>query len=122
MILRSKNMNYLLIVIGIFLIIVNLRGLFNKKIDFNRIFKVKAKEENAGDLQILDLRKEFSEKILDLEMEISRINERLNEREDKDIKKAMEVKKLIDEGLTVEMISEKLKTSREEIILLKDLY
>jgi len=115
-------MNYFLIGIGIFLIIVNLRGFFNKKINFSKIFKVKFNEENSSDLQIMELRREFSEKILDLELEIVQIKEKLKSIEGEDIKKAKEVKKLIDEGLTVEMISEKLKASREEIILLKDLY
>ncbi|MDV3426934.1 MAG: hypothetical protein LIR50_07075 [Bacillota bacterium] len=114
-------MNYFLIGIGIFLISVNLIGM-SKKIDFKGIFKGKSMESDEKDLKILELRREFSEKILELELEINKIKTELSNMESKDIKKAKEVKKLIDEGLTVEMISEKLKTSREEIILLKNLY
>ncbi|MFA6940379.1 MAG: hypothetical protein WCQ54_05265 [Clostridiaceae bacterium] len=115
-------MNFILIGIGIFLIFVNLIGMSKKKLDFKGIFKGKSIESDENDLKIMELRQEFSEKIIELELEINQIKNELNGMESKDIKKAKEVKKLIDEGLTVEMISEKLKTSREEIILLKGLY
>lgn len=115
-------MNFFLIGIGIFLIFVNLMGMSKKKTGFKGIFKVKSAESDENDLKIMELRREFSEKLIELEMEINQIKTQLNDMENKDIKKAKEVKKLIDEGLTVEMISEKLKASREEIILLKDLY
>lgn len=115
-------MNFFLIGIGIFLIFVNLMGMSKKKTGFKSIFKVKADKSDDNDLKIIELRREFSEKLIELEMEINQIKTQLNDMEGKDIKKAKEVKKLIDEGLTIEMISEKLKASREEIILLKDLY
>lgn len=115
-------MNFLLIGIGIFLIIVNSMGMLKKKVDFKGIFKGSSKEPDIYDIKLLELRREFSEKILDLELEINQIKSNLNEKESKDIKKAMEVKKLSEEGLSIEMIAEKLKASREEIILLKDLY
>jgi hypothetical protein len=115
-------MNYFLIGIGLFLIFVNFIGMSKKKVDFKGIFKGKSEESDEIDLKLMELRREFTEKILDLELEIDQLRIKLNREENQDIKKAKEVKKLINEGLTVEMISEKLKTSREEIILLKDLY
>lgn len=115
-------MNYFLIGIGLFLIFVNFIGMSNKKVNFTGIFKAKSEKSDEIDVKIMELRREFTEKILDLELEINQIRNKLNAAENKDVKKAKEVKKLLDEGLTVEMISEKLMISREEIILLKDLY
>lgn len=114
-------MNYLLISIGIFLIVVNLKGVFKGRFNFKSIFKNNLNDNNQKSEEYFLLRKEFSQKILELELEIEEIKNSISSKENLDFKKAREVNRLFKEGLDEEMIAWKLKISREEIALLKDL-
>lgn len=135
----------LLLIIGSILITLNVCALKKEKSSFQ--FKLNNSENNMEEfeVQIGALRKEFSETILELQIEIqnlsrdsndyiskingSSITEKIertptkrNENNTTNSVKINEIEKLITQGLTTEEISQKLGMGKGEVLLIKQLY
>jgi len=124
----------LLLIAGSILIILNVRALKKEKSSF------KFNLDSAGDhmeefeVGLGQLRKEFSETILELQMEIQSLDEKFSkektnvtspkksENNAANSVKINEIEKLSSQGLTIEEIAKKLGMGKGEVLLIKQLY
>jgi hypothetical protein len=155
---------FLLILIGISLVIINVKAFKNEKNTFKETFDDVSSNLKDYDVDIGKLRKEFAETILELQQEIEDlkdnidnekvktyqedeiddeyINSDIEENNEKDdftegldkqhneqkseeqlnSVKINEIKEMMNEGLSVDSISEKLGMGKGEILLIEKLY
>lgn len=118
----------LLLIIGGILIILNVRALKKEKSSFQFTLNNSGNNMEEFAIQIGELRKEFSETILELQLEIQNLNEikktsqKKNGNNTTNSVKINEIEKLITLGLTTEEISQKLGMGKGEVLLIKQLY
>jgi hypothetical protein len=156
---------FLLILIGISLVIINVKALKNEKNTFKETFDDVSSNLKDYDVDIGKIRKEFAETILELQQEIEDLKDNIdnekvktyqedeidNEYINSDIEesngkddfteeldkqhngqkseehqlnsvKINEIKEMMNEGLSVDSISEKLGMGKGEILLIEKLY
>jgi hypothetical protein len=165
-------MEYLLIIVGILLFVMGIRKLdFSEK--FDNVLNVKQNNLSEYDMKIGEIRKEFAETLIDLQLEVqdlkelidddnvklknikdhtkekyiderynnmSSINEKIDNKEnieeinDEILKEEQEynfpyndvkinnIKKLMDEGYSIDEICEKLDVGKGEILLIIELF
>lgn len=156
----------ILLVIGIILVLVNYRSLKKENgSSFEATLNKAAIRTNDYDLELIKLRKEFAETILELQNEIEGLKDKFNNDaehkeeinindytekitnedfyeedindelenldEDEDISdksqqsnnvKVKEIENLLQEGLSIDLISEKLGIGKGEVLLIEKLY
>jgi len=137
----------LLIFIGLILVILNVLAIKKQNKSFKGVLGNAIENTNDYDIKLGELRREFSESILELQsqlMDIKKIekstsyletvnienNEKIFNKSKKQIiideapntnsEKVESIKKLVSEGLSVEEISEILHLGKGEVILIKD--
>ncbi|MEK6264156.1 MAG: hypothetical protein N2B06_05210 [Clostridium sp.] len=127
-------MPWLLIFIGLILVILNVLAIKKQNRSFNGVLGNAMGNINDEDIRIGELRREFSESILELQSEImdmKRIMEKNNIEEiiiDKPIisssnnEKIQNITKLFAQGYSEDSISEMLHLGKGEVLLIKDLY
>ncbi|MFD3157464.1 hypothetical protein ACFIJ5_11460 [Haloimpatiens sp. FM7330] len=160
-------MSLFLIIIGVLLILINVRTIKKEKNNFKSTYDFKKENLKDYQLEIGKLRSELSETILEIQKEIEylktevenkkntsenletkdveiQVDNSINRRhideiieDDKDIKhndkkddleisnksvKVLEVDKLLQEGVSIDEISEKLDIGKGEVLLIKELY
>jgi uncharacterized small protein (DUF1192 family) len=155
---------FLLILIGLSLVIINVKTLKKEKNTFKRTFDDVSSNLKDYDVEIGKLRKEFAETILELQQEIEYLKDNIdnkkvktyqedeidNEYINSDIEesnekdefteeldkqhnghkleeqlnsvKINEIKQMMNEGLSIDSISEKLGMGKGEILLIEKLY
>jgi two-component SAPR family response regulator len=139
-----------MILLGIVFILLGVRNLNRKKnINFSNSLKDTNDNLSDYDIKLGELRREFSETILELQQEIEqfkgvpnaeieiipkqkkvRIDKEELKKESENIKaednnnnvKVNEIATLLKRGLTLDEISEKLNISKGELLLIKELY
>lgn len=141
----------ILIFIGIILIVMNVKAI-KQSTSFDLNLENQIKNTGDYDLKIGALREEFAETILEMQEEIDKLSKNTNTyknggeindnnsekakgenidivaNKDDDIKnkdqsvKISEVKKMYDDGYTVDDISEKLNLGKGEVLLIQKLY
>jgi hypothetical protein len=77
-------MPFVLIIIAILLIVINYRALKKEDKSFDKILGEREEGVNDHDIEIAKLRREFSETILELQLEIERLKAIKNSSEDND--------------------------------------
>ena len=139
----------LLIFIGLILVILNVLAIKKQNKSFKGVLGNAIENTNDYDIKLGELRREFSESILELQSELMDIkkiekstsyletvnienNEKIFNKSKKQIiideapnsnsEKVESIKKLVSEGLSVEEISEILHLGKGEVLLIKDLY
>ena len=87
-------MNILLILIGIVLIVINYKAINGEKKSFSNVLKVQDTVEKDYDVELMAIRRDMAESILDLQKEIRELREILSQKEnleDIDVKKREEL-------------------------------
>lgn len=104
-------MPYILLLIGIFLIVFNIRALKKEKNSFKNVFT--NKEENITDTELLigQLRREFSETVLELQKEIIALRHEINAKNEsaailKDKSSAGKLDTILEENLIDDITKE----------------
>lgn len=145
-------MTLVLILIGLLLILFNIRFLHEKKAkpkvtvddhrnSFRKIYEDEEMDTSAVDIIIGELRVEFSETILDLQKEIMKLDQKIDKMsleileyqnnkpqfidelvEDIPMNKMEQIGSLLRDGNTVDELCEKFKMGRGEILLIEKLY
>ena len=138
-------MTILLLIFGFFLIIINIIALRKEDKSFDKVINNAKENVENYDIEIMRLRKEMGETILELQQEIEtlkmeialnkesivedvEIEEPIYEEvfhdkiEKKNNVKIDEVKHLLDEGMSLEDICERLQIGKGELLLIKELY
>lgn len=141
----------ILILIGIILIVMNVKAI-KQSTSFDLNLENQIKSTSDYDVKIGALREEFAETILEMQEEIDKLSKNINtykngkeidnysetklksenidiaiDKDDNTGNKAQsikisEVKKMHDEGYTVDDISEKLNLGKGEVLLIQKLY
>lgn len=129
-----------LFVIGTVLVIFNARAVIREKNSFKSQLDLKQESSEKFEIEIGKLRNEFGETIFELQKEIENLKEssfELHKHEDKnkDEKetgnsefenynnvKIDEIKKMIDDKVSIDEISEKTGIGKGELLLIKELY
>lgn len=110
-------MIYIIIILGILLIILNLKSLKEENNSFSNILKNEEKRENKDyDLEIISIRKDLAESLLDLQKEIEVLKEEINEIKDKNLNFDNKKDHSID---IISEINFNNKLNSEEIIAIK---
>ncbi|MDP4091318.1 MAG: hypothetical protein Q8930_18890 [Bacillota bacterium] len=143
-------MAVILILLGIVLVIFSSYSIVkestgNEERGFSKVLKTEEKNVKSIDFTIVEMRREFAETIMELQMDILNLKEKLDlddseenvkekEEEENPIQpdseekltlngvKINDISRLLNEGYTLDDISEKLEISKGEILLIKDLY
>lgn len=129
-------MEIALIFIGVLLIVFNIKAIKKEKTSFSSTLK--DKEENTTEImiEIGEIRREFAETLLSVQQDMEVLKDRLNlkeavvevevEEESKNINdnsiKIREIQALMNNGLNIDEISEKLGIGKGEVLLIKELY
>ncbi|WP_446897139.1 hypothetical protein ACSVC9_08905 [Clostridium sp. LBM24168] len=137
-----------LFLIGIILIIFNIRAVFKEKNSFKNQLDSKQGSIEEFDVKIGKLRQEFGETIFELQKEMEDLKKSVDvtrnlsdnniksdkknfngENEDKNSKfenynnvKIDEIKKMIDDKVSIDEIAEKTGIGKGELLLIKELY
>lgn len=151
----------LLLLTGILLIFVNYKALKKDSTDFKQTFSNATKNVKDYDLEIMKIRSEYAENILEIQQEMEYLKDKLESAHDKgssllpnpdDEKlelelvpdeekeefepslvtkaenevsnniKVNEIEKLLKEGLSIDLICEKLGIGKGEVLLIEKLY
>lgn len=143
-------MMYALILIGVGLIIVNYKAVMKEKSSFNSILEDKSRNIDDVDIRIGELRREFSETILELQKEIVKLKSLINNnkieegKQDFDLEveeleeevvqvatgntmdnnsiRINEIEELLKSGTPLEAICEKFNIGKGEVLLIQRLY
>jgi hypothetical protein len=141
-------MMYALILIGVGLIIVNYKAVMKEKSSFNSILEDKSRNIDDVDIRIGELRREFSETILELQKEIVKLKSLISNNKIEEGKQDLEVEELEEEvvqvatgntsdnnsiriyeieellksGTPLEEICEKFNIGKGEVLLIQQLY
>lgn len=127
---------FLIIIVGGILIYLNLKAIRVNDNSFKSILK--EKEENSSDinLEIIQLRKEIAESLLEVQQEIEKIKEAIRNNNNlktdgviseidftniEKLGKTEAVEYLVNNGLTDEEICSKLAIGKGEVLLIKSL-
>lgn len=141
-----------LVLVGVALIIYGITSLnkTDNKSNFTNVLNKTEENVSEADVKIMQLRREFAETILELQKEIIEIKEKMNiektteeingkdsdfdevlddenngdegEKSAENSVKIDEVQMLLEKGLTMDEICEKLQIGKGEVLLIKDLY
>lgn len=126
-----------LLLIGIALVLLNYKAITKERKSFSSTLSEEKSSISDMDLELGKLRADFSEDILQLQSELLKLRENLEKDTTKEIiiKENPEdlinnsnsvridvIKAMLDEKLSLEEISEKLKIGKGEVLLLKELY
>lgn len=144
-------MLYIMIIIGSLLIILNINSINEEKNSFSNTLKNEEKRDDRDyDLEIISIRKDLAESLLDLQKEIEVLKEEINEIKDKNYNfdnnkdnnidvisdinfnnkinsqefindKNVNVKLLLDKGKTDEEICNELNIGKGEVLLIRSL-
>ena len=144
-------MLYIMIIIGSLLIILNINSINEEKNSFSNTLKNEEKRDDRDyDLEIISIRKDLAESLLDLQKEIEVLKEEINEIKDKNYNfdnnkdnnidvisdinfnnkinsqefindKNINVKLLLDKGKTDEEICNELNIGKGEVLLIRSL-
>jgi hypothetical protein len=98
-------MPFVLIIIGILLIIINYRALKKDDGSFEKILKQRGETVEDQDIEIGKLRREFSETILELQLEIERLKAIKSSEESDDNKSVALDYRIDDEAIYEEPVS-----------------
>ena len=127
-------------IIGVTLIVFNVRALNKEKPHFNQLLTNKVENMDDVELKIGELRREFTENIFELQKEIQelRINNEKHEELSEEILenddnindnviisnnvKVNEIGALLKQGLDIDQVAEKLSIGKGEVLLIKELY
>ncbi|MFA9398598.1 MAG: DUF6115 domain-containing protein [Clostridiaceae bacterium] len=113
-----------LIIIGLLLIFINYRALKKDSTKFK--IQLNNRENNMSEFQIElgQIRKDFSEKIAEIEIEIDELKNSIEKKDlhNNNISKIEKAKYMISDGYNKEEIAKTLGLSKGEISLIKDLY
>lgn len=126
----------ILIVIGIVLIVFNVKAINNQKKSFDGILNDKQGNVKDYEIEITKLREEFSNTILELQKEIEQLKAKLKINDDSTVSsddsentvkssngvKVNEIKKLLDSGMSIDNICKELDMGKGEVLLVKELY
>lgn len=126
----------ILIVIGIVLIVFNVKAINNQKKSFAGILNDKQGNVKDYEIEITKLREEFSNTILELQKEIEQLKAKLKINDDIMVSsddsentvkssngvKVNEIKKLLDSGMSIDNICKELDMGKGEVLLVKELY
>jgi len=126
-----------LLLIGIALVLLNYKAITKERKSFSSTLSEEKSSISDMDLELGKLRADFSEDILQLQSELLKLRENMEKDTTKEIiiKENPEdlinnsnsvridvIKAMLDEKLSLEEISEKLKIGKGEVLLLKELY
>ncbi|GFZ30947.1 hypothetical protein CSC2_14730 [Clostridium zeae] len=98
-------MPFVLIIIGVLLIIINYRALKKEDGSFEKILEQRGERVEEHDIEIGNLRREFSETILELQLEIERLKAIKNSEESVDNKSGAIDYRIDDEASYQESVS-----------------
>jgi hypothetical protein len=141
-------MMYALILIGISLIVLNYKAIKKDEYSFKSIIEDKSRNIDEVDIRIGELRREFSETILELQKEIVELKSLIDintmedrrpdfeveEIEGKDNQAVVgntgknnsirinEIEKMLKSGTSLEVICEKYNIGKGEVLLIQQLY
>ena len=126
-----------LLLIGIALVLLNYKAITKERKSFSSTLSEEKSSISDMDMELGKLRADFSEDILQLQSELLKLRENMEKDTTKEIiiKENPEdlinnsnsvridvIKAMLDEKLSLEEISEKLKIGKGEVLLLKELY
>lgn len=127
----------LIILLGICLLLFNIKALKKDKKDFSDVLSHEKNSVGKDDIEIGKLRMEFSETVQDMQHEIEDLKEKIEELEkrygkktedispiveSKVIPEVSKIKEMFNSGKTPEEISKELDISKGEVLLIKSLY
>lgn len=124
----------ILFLFGIALVVFNARAVLKEKHSFKNDLELREKSFGDTDMEIGEIRKEFGETIFEIQQQIEDLkknkeNHDIIENEEPENKlenynnvKIDEIKKMIDEDVPIDEISEKTGIGKGELILIKQLY
>jgi len=117
----------IIIIIGTILIFINGRAIYREKpITFTSSLEISQGDMSELDFKLGELRREFSETILELQKEVEAIKDDktspMEEEATQNYYKTEEVAKLLKDGLSIDEIAERLNTSKGELLLIRELY
>lgn len=134
-------------IIGALIVVFNIAWIIRKDLDvdksFNSVLNNKKDTVTDKDIELIELRKEFSETLLELQVEIEGLKDKIKDNvtaseeitvkkehvpddnkkvQVKNAVKMDEIKKLLNEGKSIEEVSELLSIGKGEVLLVKELY
>lgn len=126
----------ILLIIGILLIIVNIKAIKKEENSFHNVLKYNEKDISKIELEFGQFRKDIAESITELQKEIYQLkgvsSEQEIEKTDEDGEnviseinfqnKTERIKKLLDDGLSVDQVCKELSLGRGEVLLVQNLY
>lgn len=126
----------ILLIIGILLIIVNIKAIKKEENSFHNVLKYNEKDISKIELEFGQFRKDIAESIMELQKEIYQLkgvsSEQEIEKTDEDGEnviseinfqnKTERIKKLLDNGLSVDQVCKELSLGRGEVLLVQNLY
>lgn len=126
----------ILLIIGILLIIVNIKAIKKEENSFHNVLKYNEKDISKIELEFGQFRKDIAESITELQKEIYQLkgvsSEQEIEKTDEDGEnviseinfqnKTERIKKLLDNGLSVDQVCKELSLGRGEVLLVQNLY
>lgn len=144
-------MVWFLLLVGILLIVLNVKAVKKEQNSFKNVLRFEEEDMTDFELALGELRREFSETILELQKEMQQLKEKNNTVEKafepKEVEKVYEklnvvqekntetdsistgnsvkideISKLLSEGLSLDEISAKLGIGKGEVLLIKELY
>lgn len=126
----------ILLIIGILLIIVNIKAIKKEENSFQNVLKYNEKDISKIELEFGQFRKDIAESITELQKEIYQLKGVSSEQEidktDENYEnviseinfqnKTERIKKLLDNGLSVDQVCKELSLGRGEVLLVQNLY
>lgn len=118
----------ILFLIGIILIVFNIRAIHKEKNSFQTKLDQKKESTRDVDVEIGKLRRDFGETIFELQKEIkkndgkSEITEQVSKFENYNNVKIDEIKKMLDGNVSIDEISKITGIGKGELLLIEELY
>lgn len=127
----------LIIILGCILVAINFKELRKNDVSFKEVLEYKEKNSTDKDLEIMQLRKEMAESLLEIQQEIEEIKKNISGSKDliekngviseinfKNVEKLGKIEAveyLLEQGLTDDEICSKLSVGKGEVLLIKGL-
>lgn len=126
----------ILLIIGILLIIVNIKAIKKEENSFQNVLRYNEKDISKIELEFGQFRKDIAESITELQKEIYQLKGVSSEQEtdqngddNENViseinfqNKTERIKKLLDNGLSVDQVCKELSLGRGEVLLVQNLY
>ena len=132
----------ILLIIGILLIIVNIKAIKKEENSFHNVLKYNEKDISKIELEFGQFRKDIAESITELQKEIYQLKGVSSEKNTEELSddfeetndnenviseinfqnKTERIKKLLDNGLSVDQVCKELSLGRGEVLLVQNLY